>query len=151
MAWSLGVTEQVEEFKPRQEQLVRADVDVEQFASSTIDFLNRVMLVYSRGLNAGTVQELVQYSPPPDFEQNLMEDLLRRRNRRLLEEIQAQLPQSANIIVPWGVAHMPEIAKEIQKSGFRLVETRKYVVIRFRLVGNKNKTARKESVHENPR
>src|SRR6266571_1143447 len=143
MAWSLGVTEQVEEFNPRREQLVRADVDVEQFASSTIDFLNRVMLVYSRGLNAGTVQELVQYSPPPDFEQNLIEDLLRKRNRRLLEEIQAQLPQSENIIVQWGVAHMQEIAKEIQKSGFRLEKTQEHVAIRFRSGGNKGKGAGK--------
>jgi hypothetical protein len=143
MALSLGVTEQVEEFKPSPQQLVRADVDVEQFASSTIDFLNRVMLVYSRGLNAGNVRELVQYSPPPDFEQNLMEDLLRKRNRRLLEEIQAQLPQSENIIVPWGVAHMPEIAREIQRSGFRLEKTREHVAIRFRSGGNKGKGARK--------
>ena len=143
MALSLGVTEQVEEFKPSPQQLVRADVDVEQFASSTIDFLNRVMLVYSRGLNAGNVRELVQYSPPPDFEQNLMEDLLRKRNRRLLEEIQAQLPQSENIIVPWGVAHMPEIAREIQRSGFRLEKTREHMAIRFRSGGNKGKGARK--------
>jgi hypothetical protein len=41
------------------------------------------------------------------------------------------LPQSDNIIVPWGAAHMPGLAKEIQKSGFRLDETREYVVIRF--------------------
>jgi hypothetical protein len=143
MAWKLGVTEQVEEFKLRQEQLVRADLDVEQFAASTIDFLNRVMLVYSKGLNAGNVLELVQYSPPPNFEQNLMEDLLRKRNRRLLEEIQAQLPQSENLIVPWGVAHMPEIAKEIQKSGFRLEKTQEHVAIRFRFGGNKGKGAGK--------
>ncbi len=143
MAFTLGVTEQVEEFKPSPEQLVRADVDVELFASSTIDFLNRVMLVYSRGLNSGNVRELVQYSPPPDFEQNLIDDLLRKRNRRLLEEIQAQLPQSENIIVPWGVAHMPEIAKEIQRSGFRLEKTQEHVAIRFRSGGNKGKGAGK--------
>jgi hypothetical protein len=48
-----------------------------------------------------------------------------------LDEIQTRLPQSDNIIVPWGVAHMPEIAAEIQKSGFRLDESREYEVIRF--------------------
>ena len=150
IAWSLGMTEQVEEFKPRREQLVRADVDVEQFASTTIDFLNRVMLVYSKGLNAGNVQELVQYSPPPDFEQKLMEDLLRKRNRRLLEEIQAQLPQSENIIVPWGVAHLPEVAREIQRSGFRLEKTQEHVAIRFRYARNKGKVARKEGGYGKP-
>ena len=144
MASSLGVTEQVDEFKPSREQLVRADVDVERFAPSTIDFLNGVTLLYSRGLNAGNVLKLMQYSPPPDFEQNLIEDLLRRRNRRLLEEIQVQLSQSENIIVPWGVAHMPGIAKEIQRFGFRLEKTQEHVAIRFRSDGNKGKRTRKK-------
>src|SRR2546426_4183436 len=150
MASSLGVTEQVDEFKPSREQLVRADVDVEQFATSTIDFLNGVTLVYSSGLNAGNVLKLMQYSPPPDFEQNLIEDLLRKSNRRLLEEIHAQLPQSENILVPWGVAHMPEIGKEIQRSGFRVERTEEHVAIRFRSGGNKGKGARKEADYGRP-
>ncbi len=148
MAASLGLSEQQKEFKPSQGELVRADVDVEQFATNTIDFLNLVMRIHSKGLNTENVMELVQYSPPPDFQDRLFEDLLRKRNRRLLEEIPSRLSETDNIIVPWGVAHMPGIAKEIQKSGFRLVETRKYVVIRFRLVGNKSKAARKESDHD---
>jgi len=63
MAASLGVAEQQREFRPRG-QLVRADVDVEQFATSTIDFLNAVTLVHSKGLNAQTMLVLIQYSPP---------------------------------------------------------------------------------------
>jgi hypothetical protein len=42
------------------------------------------------------------------------------------------LLQADHVIVPWGVAHMPEIAKEIQKSGFTLNETQDFIVIRFR-------------------
>jgi hypothetical protein len=34
---------------------------------------------------------------------------------------------------------MPEIAKEIQKAGFRLVETREYVAIRFGSAGKETK------------
>ena len=128
---SLGLSEQVEEFRPTRGEMVSADVDVEQFAPSTIGLLNLTMLFHTRGVNAGNVLMLMQYSPPPHFEDQLFEDLLRKRNRRLLEELQARLPQTENIIVPWGAAHIPEIAKEIQKSGFRLDETREYVVIRF--------------------
>src|SRR6202040_2002596 len=111
--------------------IVRAGVDVEVFATNTIDFLNLVMLLHSKGVNAENVLKLVQYSPPPDFQERLFNDILRKRNRRLLEEIHSRLSETENIVVPWGVAHMPEIAKEIQKSGFRLDETRDYVVIRF--------------------
>jgi hypothetical protein len=140
MAASLGVAEQVKEFKPSRGEMVRADVDVEQFTTNTIDLLNLVMLIHSKGVNAGNVLQLMQFSPP-HFEEELFEDLLRKRNRHLLEEIHARLSQSENIIVPWGAAHMPEIAKEIQKSGFRVDETQEYVAIRFRSARNESKSA----------
>ena len=150
MAASLGVAEQQREFRPRG-QLVRADVDVEQFATSTIDFLNAVTLVHSKGLNAQTMLVLIQYSPPPHFEEHLLDDLLRKRNRRLLEEIKVRLAQSEHITVPWGAAHMPEIAREIQKSGFRLVETQEFVAIRFRSLGNTNRSNGKGGASEQPK
>ena len=151
MATSLGLAEQQKEFKPNPDKLVRADVDVEQFATNTIDFLNLIMLVHSRGVNAETLSKLMEYSQPPHFEEQLIDDLLTKRNRRLLAEIDARLSQSENIIVPWGAAHMPGIAREIQKSGFRVDETRNYVAIRFRSAGKKIKSGRKESDREAPK
>lgn len=139
MATSLGLKEQQEEFRPSQGEMVPADVDVEVFAASTIDLLNVVMLVHSKGVNAEVIMKLLQYSPPPHFEEQLSNDLLRKRNRHLLSEIQSWLSQSDNIVVPWGVAHMPEIAKEIEKSGFRVIEARDYEAIRFRMFGEKHK------------
>ena len=131
MATTLGLAEQQKEFKPSQGEMVRADVDVEQFSPGTIDLLNLVMLIHSKGVNVETLMKLLDYSPPPGFQEQLFDDILRKRNRHLLEQIHARLPQSELVIVPWGVAHMPEISEEIQKAGFRLGETRKYVVIRF--------------------
>jgi len=150
MAASLGVAEQQKEFKP-QGDLVRADVDVEQFATNTIDFLNLVMLLRSKVVSVENLLKLAQYSPPPNFEEQLFDDLLRKRNRRLLEEIQSRLSQSENIIVPWGAAHMPQIAKEIQKSGFRLDETREYVAIRFGSAGNKSNSLGKRGDSGKPK
>jgi hypothetical protein len=49
----------------------------------------------------------------------------------LLQEIQSHLALSDNLVVPWGVAHMPGISREIQKSGFHLAGTQNFVVIRF--------------------
>jgi uncharacterized protein YbaP (TraB family) len=85
------------------------------------------------------VLPLIEFSAPPDFEQQLFDDLLRKRNRRLLEEIQSRLSESENLIVPWGAAHMPEIAREIHQSGFRLEQAREYTAIRFRSAGNQGK------------
>jgi len=131
MAATLGLSEQQKEFKPSEEQMERADVDVKEFTPNTIGFLNLVMRIHSKGLNAASLMELMSFSPPPGFEKELFEDLLRKRNRHLLDEMQRRLPETENIVVPWGAAHMPEIAREIQKDGFRLEESRDYVVIRF--------------------
>jgi hypothetical protein len=43
---------------------------------------------------------LMQYSPPPHFEEQLFDHVLKNRNRHLVDEIQARLPQSENIILP---------------------------------------------------
>ena len=48
-----------------------------------------------------------------------VDDLLRKRNRRRLGEIHARLSQWENIIVPWGAAHMPEIASYCAHGGRR--------------------------------
>ena len=133
MATTLHLSEQHESFKPSQGTLVRADVDVSQFATNTIDLLNLVMYFHSKGLNIESLLKLAQYSPPPHVQELVMDDLLARRNKHLMEEIQSRLPHTENIIVPWGAAHMPELAKEIQKSGFHLEQSQEYSVIEFHL------------------
>lgn len=77
------------------------------------------------------VRQMLQYTPPPGFERQLFADLLAKRNQHLLDELHARLPEWDLIIVPWGAAHMPEIAERIQASGFRLRQTWDYEVIRF--------------------
>jgi hypothetical protein len=131
MATSLGLSQQEKQFKPNPTQMVRADIDVNEFAHTTLDFLNLVMLLHSRGLTVPNVLMVMQYPQPPGFERQLFNDLVNRRNRHLLGVIQDELTQADKLIVPWGAAHMPGIAREIQKSGFRVVTTQEYVAIRF--------------------
>lgn len=132
MAKSLGLSEQRQEFVPQRGEMVDADVDVDQFSKDTIDFLNLVMLVHAKGMTPANVQTLMQYSPPPHLQDEFINDLVHKRNQRVLEEIRLELPETDNLMVPWGVAHMPGIARAIQKSGFRLSETQEYMVIQFR-------------------
>lgn len=131
MAQSLGVAEQQKEFRPSRGKMVRADVDVEQFTPGTLDALNLAMLFHLKGMTPEVVAKFSQFSPPPHFEEQLMDDLIHKRNQHLLGEIFSRLSESENIIVPWGVAHMPEIARELKKAGFRLDKTQDYVAIRF--------------------
>jgi hypothetical protein len=131
MASTLGLSEQQQEFKPIETETMRADVDVEQFSTNTIGFLNLAMRIHSKGVTFETVLPLLHYSPPPDFEEQLWDDLLTKRNEHLVEELKNRLADSDAIIIPWGAAHMPGISKEILKAGFRVEETKDYKVVRF--------------------
>ncbi|HEX4646215.1 MAG TPA: hypothetical protein VH598_11465, partial [Verrucomicrobiae bacterium] len=142
-AKSLGLAEQHHDLDVHQGELVRADMDVQEFSPTTVDILNLMGLVHSRGLNSGTLLLLMQFSPPPDVEKQLFADILLKRNEHLLKELRERLPDSDNFIIPWGAVHMPGLAKEIQKSGFHLVETHEYVSIRFRLNRRHDAVARK--------
>jgi hypothetical protein len=151
MANALGLAEQHEKFEPTRGEIVPADIDVDQFTTNTLDLLNLVILIHTGGMDAGTIQKLMQYSTAPNFQEQLLNDLLRKRNQHLLEQIQSHLAETEHIIVPWGVAHMPGIAREIQKSGFRLEETQEYMVIRFRSAGDKSKSAGNEGAYGKPK
>jgi len=130
-ARSLHLAEQHEGFKLEQGRLIQADVDVQEFSSNTIAVLNLVTLVHGEGLTPRTLGRLLQYSPSADMEQQLFEDLLAKRNRHVLSELKARLPESANFVIPWGAAHMAGLAREIEKSGFHLAGTRDYLAICF--------------------
>jgi hypothetical protein len=145
MANSLGLAQQTREFKPSPVQMVRADIDVDQFTTNTIDFLNLVMFLHSHGLNVENVLRVMQYPQPPGFERQLFADLLSKRNHHLLHEIHDWLSRSDTLVVPWGAAHMPELSREIQKSGFHLDSTREFVAIRFHSHRAKTTSAPKEA------
>jgi hypothetical protein len=130
-AHSLGLVEQKKVFKP-QGKIVVADVDVDQFSTNTIALLNLAMLFHAKGVNPETVGAWTKYSPPPNFLTQLDDDIVRKRNEHLLEQLQAELPKSDIIIVPWGAGHMPGIASAIETNGFHLAKTEEIMVIRFR-------------------
>ncbi len=93
MASSLGLSEQQKEFKPRGE-MVQADVDVAQFSTNTLSLLNLIMFVHANGMNDKSVSKLTEFVSPPHFEKELFDDLLRKRNRHLVAEINTRLADS---------------------------------------------------------
>lgn len=128
-AASVGAVEQKKAFRP-QGEIVAADVDMSSFSPATLDLLKVAILVHSKGVTAETLPFLMKPTPP-DLQEQLVGDLLTKRNQHLLGVLRERLPKSDQIIVPWGAAHMPEISREILKLGFRQVETQEYVAIRF--------------------
>lgn len=132
MATSLGLAEQRETFAPGGRQARHADVDIEQFSKETLDFLNIASLIHAKGLTLETLRDLFGKSQSPELMDRLWEDLLVKRNEHLLKEVQTELGSSDCVVVPWGAAHMPGLAREIQKAGFHLFESKQYQVFKFR-------------------
>jgi hypothetical protein len=145
MAKSLGLAEQQREFKPSPVHLVHADVDIGEFRTNTINFLNLVMLIHGRGMTVENLLKVMQYSPSPDFQEQLLDDLLHKRNRHVLNELQTHLPDSDYIIIPWGAAHMPGISHGLEKAGFHVSETHYYQAVRFHFPRRSRAPARTES------
>ena len=88
------------------------------------------MVIHTKGITAETLTTLME----PSFEdlpQQLLNDLLTRRNEHLLTVFQERLASSDHLIIPWGAAHMPGISRGVLKAGFHLQETRERVAIRF--------------------
>jgi hypothetical protein len=131
VAESLGVAQQQTEFNPVHGELVPADVDVAEFSTNTVAFLNVLMRFQSRGLNPDTLRFLRQYRPPAGLERDLIADLVQRRNRHLGDTLRARLPEADHIVIPWGAAHMPGIARDLATLGFRVSETQEYMALRF--------------------
>ena len=142
MAQMLGAAEQQKEFNPTLGELVAADVDISVFSPNTIGFLNLVMLVHAKGLSPEIFMQLMRYTPSPGFEKELMDDLLHKRNLHVVEELRSRLDKSEEFIVPWGAAHMPGIASEIEKLGFRLEKTQDFTVLLFRRAERETKPSK---------
>jgi hypothetical protein len=129
MAEAAGVVEQQKHFEPKG-RLVPADIDMADLSKETREMLKDAMLIHSKGITEETLPILMKPAPP-DLRQRLMDDILTKRNQHLLKVVERELPNARQIIIPWGAAHMPEIASELHRQGFETVSSREMMSIRF--------------------
>lgn len=132
LADSLGLDEQLGNFKPAQGIERRADVDVNWFSDSTLQILKLVMQIHSKGPSLPLFLDLQAKVQDPLVVKQLWKDLLTSRNAHLLGEIQKAVGETDQVMVPWGAAHMPGLEEEIQKTGFKLTEEQDYQIANFR-------------------
>ncbi|GEP42553.1 hypothetical protein [Brevifollis gellanilyticus] len=130
LAALIGAAEQQKVFKP-QGTVINADVDVSEFSPEILALLKKALLIHTKGITPETISSLLEASSSPGIEQRLNDDLIIKRNRHLLQVMNERLPETRHIIIPWGAGHMPDIAKQIQGSGFREVSKEKRIVYQF--------------------
>jgi hypothetical protein len=131
LASALGLQQQVTEFDASRGDERRADVDIDDFTPTTIEFIEMVSRLHSEGLKAETLLPLIRKSQDQKMAQTVWSDILDKRNTNLLSEIHNALNEGDNIVVPWGVAHMPGLKKALTADGFEVKRTAEYTVVNF--------------------
>lgn len=62
---------------------------------------------------------------PLDLEQLIVEGLIKRRNARLMEVFAAHEADYAEIFIPWGAAHLPDLERRLASLGYFPAEERR--------------------------
>ena len=143
VADSLGLEEQHDNFEPTQGLARQADVDVDQFAATTLELLNLFTLIHTKGPSLALWVDLMSKGQDPRLAEQLWRDLLTLRNEHLLKEIRIALTETGTVMVPWGAAHMPGLAQEIQNDGFKLSSSHKYQIVNFRAMWERVRNRKK--------
>ena len=118
--------------------IASADIDLNQFDSKTVDFLNQL----GRTLFSGKpmVVGLAEYNAwinenmTPERIAGVMTDILDKRNALVIDSLLRCLVRYDTIIIPWGAMHMPAIEEAVLEQGFARGVARERLSLDFRTI-----------------
>ena len=118
--------------------ILRADIDINQFDAHTIAVLNALgkYILNSESLIEG-YQRFNQWALEnmrEDSNRLIMSDLVDKRNAAVLGYLPKALAKYDLIVIPWGALHMPGIETAIKGDGFALLESNERLSIDFLLL-----------------
>ena len=112
----------------------QADLDISALQPQTLALVEALAQL----LSSKSVQEVLTHlqdkASPLNNEaamQAAMVDLIQTRNSHLLTSLQTALATSNLVIVPWGAAHLPDLQKDLEKMGFKLVNEKARQALAF--------------------
>lgn len=103
--------------------VLNSDLDLSDFSPDTIRFLTRATDLYASKSLSETLSRMGSFQEgfgPKDYIA-VTRDILRKRNRHLLETFDKVAPFYRTIIIAWGAEHMPEIEAGLRKRGYHIV------------------------------
>lgn len=118
--------------------ILRADIDLQQFDPRTIEVLNAIgsRLLSSSSLSDGyrDFSQWAEQHMTPELNRIVMADLVQKRNRSVLSYLPKGLQHYRTLIIPWGALHMPGIETALKQQGFELQQSRERLSIDFLLL-----------------
>lgn len=136
IAGKLGLASQRKKFSPfempENVEVIRADLDVADFAADTVKTLNAIGQIYSKeGINFAQLLQMYLRMSDRARVRAFFSDLISKRNLCLIDHIEENLPKTSLIIVPWGAMHLPQIEKWVRDQGFELKQIKKRSLLEF--------------------
>jgi hypothetical protein len=107
-------------------EVEHADLDVSAFRPSTLEFVRLAFRLTAHPADGEARQELAALVERPDggeLYQGVVEDLIEKRNRHVLERLDAALERHDRVVVPWGVLHLAGIEAGVLERGFALASS----------------------------
>ncbi len=123
---------------PGKPDIVRADIDLNQFDPQTVEFLNEL----GRTLfgNKPLIERLSEYNlwvnenMTEESIAGVMFDILDKRNEVVIDSMLRTLARYDTIIIPWGAMHMPAIEEAVLEQGFELTAAQERLSLDFRAI-----------------
>ena len=116
--------------------VVYADADLADFSETTIDFLNEVAVIYD-SRNIEEVLERFQVFEEKFTDEDVeavYEDIIFKRNERLISALDANLNRYDTIVIPWGAMHMPDLEMKLFEREFKQMSERALPLVRYQTV-----------------
>lgn len=115
--------------------ILPADIDLQQFDPRTVEVLNALAryVLNSDSLVSGYLEfnRWAEKNMTVDINRVVMNDLIAKRNRALLDLLPPALKHYERLVIPWGALHMKGIEEEVKQAGFYLVVSTSRRSIRF--------------------
>ncbi|RLB76768.1 MAG: hypothetical protein DRH06_05215, partial [Deltaproteobacteria bacterium] len=115
--------------------ILRADIDLQQFDLRTLEVLNAMAkyLLNGESLVSGYLafNRWAEEHFSPDLNEIVMTDLITKRNRSVLGYLPKALNRYDTVIIPWGALHMQGIEKAVLEKGFQLEQSQTRQSINF--------------------
>ncbi|MEN6541917.1 hypothetical protein [Parvibaculum sp.] len=118
---------------PQSSNVIRADIDISDFSTKTVDFLREVGELY----NAPSIWEAyrrIQAMSERYSDKDVAAiygELIDKRNAKLIATFDKNAPASATVIIPWGAEHMPGVEKALRDRGYAFQSRRALNVVKY--------------------
>ena len=121
---------------PGHPRIIYADADVSDFSPTTIRFLAKVGELYGSSSFSELLARLNAIGK--EFTDKdlkaVFEDILDKRNTRVLAEFDKRILDYDTIVVPWGAQHMPGLEAALRARGFSVESQKMLPLARYQTI-----------------